>query len=80
MCKCQLSPSVGEFSSFKLVGRLDLSFFGHSVDLSILFLIQSLLFSTVSCNVTPAHATQRSRAYHELLQGQGYANESLAHS
>ena len=32
-----------------------------SEDLSILFLIQSLLFSTVTCNVTPTSPAERSR-------------------
>ena len=47
---------------------------------SHLHYLKSLKTLWYSISLTPFLTRGYARAYHELLQGQGYANESLAHS
>ena len=49
------------FLFFFLNKSLDLTFFLAIADLSILFLVQSLLLSMVSCNAKLVHPVQASR-------------------
>ena len=50
-------------TSFLFISLKEISRYLAFEDLSILFLIQSLLFSTVACNATPERPAQRSRVF-----------------
>ena len=52
------------FSFISLKEKLDLTLFSVRTNPSILFLTQSLLFSMVAYNATPAHPAERSHITH----------------